>query len=146
MTFVIFSALVLLALTTLVHYEVMGAMNLRLQSLQIPSRRKLLVVVFVAFAAHALEILLYGLAFYLLVRFVNVGSLVGPAGVSFASCFYFSAETFTSLGFGDLTPMGSIRFLAGVEALNLLVLIGWTASFLYIAMERFWKIGPIHTR
>ena len=28
--------------------------------------------------------------------------------------------------------------LAGVEALNGLLLIGWSASYTYIAMERFW--------
>jgi len=54
---------------------------------------------------------------------------------------YFSAETFTSLGFGDLVPVGSIRPLAGVEALNGLLLIGWSASYAYIAMERFWSAG-----
>ena len=29
--------------------------------------------------------------------------------------------------------------LAGAEALNGLLLIGWSASYLYIAMERFWN-------
>jgi hypothetical protein len=34
-----------------------------------------------------------------------------------------------------------LRLLAGAEALNGLVLIGWSASFTYIAMERFWSPG-----
>ncbi len=29
--------------------------------------------------------------------------------------------------------------LAGMEALNGLLLIGWSASYTYIAMERFWS-------
>jgi hypothetical protein len=29
--------------------------------------------------------------------------------------------------------------LAGIEALNGLLLIGWSASYTYIAMERFWS-------
>jgi len=29
--------------------------------------------------------------------------------------------------------------IAGVEALNGLLLIGWSASYAYIAMERFWN-------
>ena len=69
---------------------------------------------------------------------MDVGSLAGPAGFSLINCLYFSAETYTSLGFGDLTPVGPVRLLAGVEALNGLLLIGWSASFLYLAMERFW--------
>jgi len=44
-----------------------------------------------------------------------------------------------ALGFGDLTPVGPVRLLAGVEALNGLLLIGWSASFTYISMERFWQ-------
>lgn len=58
---------------------------------------------------------------------------------SFSASLYFSAETYTSLGFGDLTPNGPVRLLAGVEALNGLLLIGWSASFTYLCMERFWS-------
>jgi Ion channel len=51
---------------------------------------------------------------------------------------YFSVETFTSTGFGDILPSGPVRMVAGAEALNGLLLIGWSASFTYLAMERFW--------
>jgi hypothetical protein len=56
----------------------------------------------------------------------------------FARCVYFSAETYTSLGYGDVVPHGDLRLLAGMEALNGLLLIGWTASYTYISMERLW--------
>jgi hypothetical protein len=36
-------------------------------------------------------------------------------------------------------PDGVLRLLAGVEALNGLLLIGWSASYTYLAMERFWN-------
>jgi hypothetical protein len=32
-----------------------------------------------------------------------------------------------------------MRLLAGMEVLNGLLLIGWSASYTYISMERFWK-------
>ncbi|MBI2752439.1 MAG: two pore domain potassium channel family protein [Betaproteobacteria bacterium] len=129
--------ILLLILTTVVHYEVLRLVSFSLPLVRIPPRAKPLVVVFSAFAAHAVEILLYGAAFYGLARLLDLGTLAG-ATLSFESCLYFSAETFTSLGFGDLVPRGSLRLLAGVETLNGLLLIGWSASFLYIAMERFW--------
>jgi hypothetical protein len=138
MLVVVLACLLLIALTTLIHYEVLRALNARLAALTIPARTKLLVVIFTAFAAHFLEMAIYGLALFALVVHMNVGSLTGPAGFSLTNCLYFSAETYTSLGFGDLTPVGPVRLLAGVEALNGLLLIGWSASFLYIAMERFW--------
>ena len=31
-----------------------------------------------------------------------------------------------------------MRLVAGVESLNGLVLIGWSASFTYLTMEEFW--------
>jgi len=135
------SILVLIALTTLLHYEILGVLYARLPRMAIPNHTKLLVVMFAAFFAHAVEIGLYGAAIYLLVDFANVGTLVGSTDFSLTNCLYFSAETFTSLGFGDLTPLGPVRLLAGVEALNGLLLIGWSASYAYIAMERFWNEG-----
>jgi Ion channel len=135
----IFACLALIASTTTIHYEVLRFVNARLASLGVPSRSKVLVVIFAAFVAHALEIAVYGAAVYFMVRDFGLGTLSGTAGFSFQNCLYFSAETYTSLGFGDLTPVGPVRLLAGVEALNGLLLIGWSASFTYIAMERFWS-------
>ena len=67
------------------------------------------------------------------------GSL-GPAdGPAWTTALYFSAETFTSLGYGDVVPTGPLRALPGFEALNGLLLIGWTASYTYVAMQHFWR-------
>ena len=139
MLIVIFTCVLLIALTTLIHFEMLRALNAGLPTLNIPSRNKLLVVIFAAFIAHVLEIFIYGLAFFVLIKYLEAGNLVGSAGFSLVNCFYFSAETYTSLGFGDLTPGGPVRLLAGIEALNGLLLIGWSASYTYIAMERFWR-------
>lgn len=139
MLVVIFSCGLLIAITTVIHYEMLRALNAGLSSLTIPSRTKLLVVIFSAFVAHALEMGIYGLALFVLIKYIGIGSLNGPVGFSLVNCLYFSAETYTSLGFGDLTPVGPIRLLAGAEALNGLLLIGWSASYTYIAMERFWS-------
>jgi hypothetical protein len=51
---------------------------------------------------------------------------------------YFSFTNFTTLGFGDIEPFGSIRLLVGMEALVGFVLITWTASFLFYEMQRHW--------
>ena len=132
------ACILLIGFSTVIHYEVLRNVNQRLPSLRIPSRTKLLAVMFAAFVAHGLEIAVYGIALFSLVRYAAVGILAGKA-FSLINCMYFSAETYTSLGFGDLTPTGPLRLLAGVEALNGLLLIGWSASYAYIAMERFWS-------
>lgn len=139
MLVVIFFCGALIALTTVIHYEVLRGLSKVLPALAIPHRSKLLVVIFAAFFAHALEIGAYGVTLFLLVKHTAVGGFNGMAELSLVSCLYFSAETYTSLGFGDVTPVGPVRLLAGVEALNGLLLIGWSASYIYISMERFWK-------
>lgn len=137
----ILAGVLLIALSTVIHYEALRGLNSSLPRLRIPARSKLLVVMFVAFVAHALEIALYGAALWGLVHGFDVGTLNGAGGANLANCMYFSAETYSSLGFGDVIPVGPIRLLAGVEALNGLLLIGWSASYAYLAMERFWQPG-----
>jgi voltage-gated potassium channel Kch len=139
MAFVAACCAVLVVMTTVIHYEVLHALTASLGTIGVRSRAKLLVVLFATFSAHALEILLYAAAVYLLARFTHLGTLGGHAGSSLSASLYFSAETYTSLGYGDIVPTGDLRLLAGVEALNGLLLIGWSASYTYIAMERFWK-------
>ena len=52
---------------------------------------------------------------------------------------YLSATTYTTLGFGDLAPVGPIRFTAGTMALTGFVLITWSASFTFLEMSRDWR-------
>ena len=129
----------LLAMTTFIHYETLRALTFGLQRLHMPARAKLMIVIFVAFFAHALEIALYAVAFWVLSTHFGIGSLGDDPHPSFDIAMYLSAETYTSLGYGDVVPGGDLRLLAGIETLNGLLLIGWSASYIFIAMERFWR-------
>jgi hypothetical protein len=133
------ACVLLLVLTTVGHYEVLRLMSTVLPRIAIPARAKLIGVILGAFAAHAFEITLYAGAIFGIVEFMGLGSLGNVGSHSFSMCLYFSAETFTSLGYGDVIPVGDLRLLAGAEALNGLLLIGWSASYAYIAMERYWS-------
>jgi hypothetical protein len=141
MTVIVTCCALLLVLTTVTHYEVLRLLSFGLPTLGIPTRAKLIIVIVAAFGSHALQMLMYGAVYYVLIHAFLLGALVGGTSSSLASCMYFSAETFTSLGFGDLLPSGPVRMVAGAEALNGLLLIGWSASYTYLAMERFWS-GP----
>lgn len=138
---VIVFCVLLIALTTLIHYEVLRGLHVGLAKLRIRARTKLLVTIFVAFVAHAVEIALYGITLYGLIHYMGAGSL-GKGNSDLLDCLYFSAESYTSLGLGDIVPSGPVRLLAGVEALNGLLLIAWTASFVYLSMEKFWTSTP----
>ena len=139
MGFVVIACLTLVVLTTLLHYEALRLIGNALPRLRMAQRARLIVVILGTFAAHALEIALYAAAMWVLVRGMAVGSLATAGGPSWSTALYLSAETFTSLGYGDVVPQGALRALAGVEALNGLLLIGWTASYTYIEMQHFWS-------
>ncbi len=51
---------------------------------------------------------------------------------------YFSTETYSTLGLGDIYPIGTLRMVMGIETLTGLLMISWTASFSYLQMRRFW--------
>ncbi len=138
MTAAVFACLALVVLTTLLHYEALRGISAVLPKLHMDPRARLIVVILGTFAAHALEITLYAATIYLLVHGLAVGALGTAGGPGWTTALYFSAETFTSLGYGDVVPQGALRALAGVEALNGLLLIGWTASYTFVAMQHFW--------
>jgi len=131
----------LVVATTVTHYEVLRLLSFGLPGLRIPARAKLIIVILAAFGSHSLQMLMYGAVYYVLIHGLLLGSLLGGNSSSLETCMYFSAQTFTSLGFGDLLPAGPVRMVAGAEALNGLLLIGWSASYTYLSMERFWN-GP----
>ncbi len=133
--------LALVVLTTLLHYEALRLLSTVLPQLRMAPRARLIVVILATFAAHTLEIVLYAGAAYALVHGLAVGGLGTADGPAWTTALYFSSETFTSLGYGDVVPTGPLRALSGVEALNGLLLIGWTASYTYVAMQHFWRDG-----
>lgn len=49
---------------------------------------------------------------------------------------YFSTVTFSTLGYGDITPLPGWRLLAALEAVNGFILIGWSTAYLVAASTR----------
>ena len=90
------------------------------------------------FAAHTAEGWVFAIACWLMIACWQPGVLSGGSQHSIFEFAYFSVVVYTSLGFGDIQPVAHVRLIAGVEALVGLLMIGWSASFTYLMMERFW--------
>lgn len=58
---------------------------------------------------------------------------------SFEKALYFSLVTFTTLGYGDMTIGPAHRLLSGIEAINGILLIGWSTALMYSVMNEIWK-------
>lgn len=137
----LFISLVLVTATLLLHYEALRLTSRWIVDLPIHPRARMIVVLAIAIVSHLLQVLLYALVYLAMIedgRFGTIGGVATHPG--FAEMFYFSITSYTTLGIGDLFPHGAIRIVSGIEALNGFVLVGWTASFTYLKMERYWRV------
>jgi len=129
------------ALCVLTHYEGLLLTSRSLARMPGAHRRiKVLYGIASVLVLHVAEIWIFGLVLWALLLWPECGSL-GSAAQHPLDMVYFSAVTFTTVGYGDLAPTGPIRFLSGTEALTGFVLLTWSASFTYLEMERFWRPG-----
>jgi len=128
----------LVLLTVLIHYEAMRLITLLLPRIRIQPRLRILIVILGVFAAHTIEVWVFGLAYWLMSGPLGLGAVGGYMSGHLFDYVYFSVVVYTSLGFGDIQPYELVRVIAGVEALVGLLMIGWSASFTYIMMEKLW--------
>jgi hypothetical protein len=127
----------------LTHYEVLRFTSLLLPRMTIRPRQRILVVILAALFAHAVEVWLYAIVYFVLADDVGIGHFAGTFHNNLSDFLYFSIATYTSLGYGDIYPTGDLRLVAGIETIVGLMMIGWSASFTYLAMEKFWGLhGP----
>lgn len=133
----------LIALAVFIHYETLYTLASYLPRLtSIAPRYRVLSGVFAILIAHAVEIWAFALGYLAMIE-LGLGALFGMTTNSLLSdCVYLSWVSFTTVGFGDVVPSGDLRFLPGLEALTGLVLITWSASFLFIEMQKFWPMSP----
>jgi Ion channel len=141
MLFLLFLVCLLFAVTILTHYECLRLISSVIARRDGVPRRRLLLVLFGTLAAHIVEIALYGGGYWFAEMVIHAGHFSGDQVLRAADYFYFSAQAYTSLGIGDLYPVGAMRLLSGMETLNGLLLIGWSASYTFVAMTRFWDLG-----
>ncbi|MEX1667195.1 potassium channel family protein [Zhongshania arctica] len=121
----------------LIHYETLFSLAKLLPRLGNPRHRVLVALVGVLIA-HTVEIWIFSVAYYLLNANGSFGELTGNFSNTLLDCAYFSFTVYTSLGFGDIVPLGDLRFLCGLESLIGLVMIAWSASFMYLEMQKNW--------
>lgn len=133
---ILLATLILVLASVGVHYEALVVVSI--PRLRMQNRRvKVAAVIVVMVGAHLLEVLLFALGWHVLLEAGGAElSLPAPTAVDL---IYFSGSVYTSLGFGDIVPLGACRLLAVAEAVAGLVLIAWTASFTVFEMSENWN-------
>jgi hypothetical protein len=98
-----------------------------------PSRPRVVLAIAMAglVSVHIAEIALFAVAFYASVRLFGLGSFVESRSMMPVDYFYYAAETYSSLGYGDIYPLGDVRLLASITPLVGILLLGWSGAFLF---------------
>lgn len=124
----------------LIHYITFVLLTRFINFMSMKPRHNVIISVYVSIAAHVLEVWVFGVAYFFLLKLDGFGSFDGAFTNTLLDCVYFSFVSYTSLGLGDISPQGMLRFTTGLETLTGLVLISWTASFVYYEMQKHWTI------
>ena len=80
---------------------------------------------------HSVEIMVWAGVYKAL---VPVGELA-----DFEAAVYFSFVTFTTLGYGDITLSEGYRLLSGIQALNGILLVGWSTALMFAVVQKAWQ-------
>jgi hypothetical protein len=89
---------------------------------------QLILTALVLTGLHIIEILLWAVAYLVMAP----GELP-----SLEAAVYFSAVTFTTVGYGDIT-LGEGRLMSGLEAIDGILLVGWSTAFIFSVLQRSW--------
>lgn len=77
--------------------------------------------------AHLIEIMIWAFAYWLTGELKDIEEAT-----------YFSAITFATIGYGDVTLSGKWRLASAMEGVNGILLFGWTTAFLFKVSAMLW--------
>ncbi|WP_438751629.1 potassium channel family protein [Pararhizobium sp. O133] len=80
--------------------------------------------------AHLIEIMIWAVAYRLTGELKDMEEAI-----------YFSAITFATIGYGDVTLGGKWRLASAMEGVNGILLFGWTTAFLFKVSAMLWFPG-----
>jgi hypothetical protein len=137
--YAILLSLFLIAAVVLVHFEALAVLSAWQARARISGHMKVLAIIFGMIAAHIAETAIFAFGYWFGERGLHLGGFAGERPMGAVHFFYFSLETFTTQGVGDIYPTGYLRLLASLEPLAGLILIGWSTSFAFLVMTRDWS-------
>jgi hypothetical protein len=136
MNFIFAVALCLTAVvgSTALHYEAITRLD-RFARKSPTAYPTLFAVISGLIALHLFQIAAYAAIFFLSTGPLDLGYFEGKAPDAALDYFYYAAEAYTSLGYGNVTPAGEMRLIASITPLNGILLLAWSGSFLFSLVE-----------
>jgi hypothetical protein len=90
----------------------------------------MIATVSVLMVAHVCEVVVWALAYAIVDA--------APAG---ADLLYFAFVNYTTLGYGDVTPVARWRLLGPMTAMNGVLLFGWSTAVIFEVLRRTVRVG-----
>lgn len=87
------------------------------------------------FFTHTIEAWIWALFYWLVVDMESLSSAI-----------YFSTVTYTTLGYGDITLTEDWRLLGSLQAVDGIIMFGWSTAFLVTIRANFWTRRGLHTK
>ena len=132
-------AIALVASSVFVHFEALARLNLVIPRVPLAPRFRVLLVMIALLGVHCAEVAIFAAGLLVAVDSGYLGHVAGVQELGIAEALYVSVATYTTVGYGDLAPVGPIRLIMGLEALTGFLLLTWSASFTFLEMQRYWS-------
>lgn len=103
---------------------------------KLKTRKELTILIvssFIFTVLHVVQALFWALFFFFIPNMKHF--------TDFAEALYFSLVTFTTLGYGDITINSGWRLLSGFEAINGIMLIGWSTAIMFSLIQKIYGSG-----
>ena len=137
-------ACVLIALAVIVHFQALQMLSAVQNRPEAPGHGRILAIIFGLTAAHVVEAVIFALGYWAGEQALHLGGFAGSRPMGVMHFFYFSLETFTTQGVGDVYAVGPLRLVASLEPLVGLMLLGWSTSFTFLAAKLpVWRQTPV---
>ncbi|NWG23698.1 MAG: two pore domain potassium channel family protein [Pseudorhodoplanes sp.] len=116
---------------TLVIQAAQTASALRVSHRSVYIAGVMIAVVSVLMAAHAIEVLVWA----------TIYAIVGAAPEG-SGLVYFAFVNYTTLGYGDITPVAQWQLLGPITAMNGILLFGWSTAVIFEVLRRSLELSP----
>ncbi len=137
---------IIVVLTILVNYEVLNIVWKHLPKIEKSPRKGIVYIMLAIIAGHTFAVWIYGLGYLLIADIFYKEVLVEQGFDGFIKYLFASAQIYSSLGSADLFSLGTMRFLASIEALNGIVMVAWTFSLTYVVIDKTWQMPKLHKK
>lgn len=134
---VVIIAGIVVTICVILHYEALRFLS-RTVGAHVHQSIGVLVVMLGLLFAHVVEIMVFALTYLAMQHSTKLGYIAGLSENNLLDLMYYSSVVYTTVGFGDMIPIGAIRILTAAEGLAGFAMITWSASFTFLAMQRLW--------